>query len=400
MRVNFFVALVVWCSTQLASAAYPTPETICSTDRKDLKFYIPQVCVDVSRAFKRAAPLPDKEGRCGTQMLWETISNSSHLVSSPSEAHFIYCPAHLAHVALEHHEKLAPKMDPTGHRMVYGVNTADLGWNDFRLIRKVMAPTPKFWRLLKNSTLLSFFAVAEGDTSVCNKGGMKCKGDFRVGQDINLHAINACAEDALLARITPWRTGTWLKRNLTLYFSGRMKMSQSVCRKENQLADGSHECAAISSREQLAKYTHLGKQYIVDGMPSSYDEDTEFVKRSLFCFAPVGVQGGYGFRYVRSIMNGCIPVIMNDGRPLPYEDILDYSTFAVVIKKGGTVREMIRTLEKLKRQPEKITELHRGLAKVWKFYSWHLKTLDIVVASLHKNYCKRHGLLPEDSLLV
>eukprot|EP00959_Pyramimonas_sp_CCMP1952_P353518 7406601-Pyramimonas_sp.AAC.1 len=134
MRVSLFVLLVVWGSTQRAStASLFTPESICSTDRRDLKIYIPKVCEDVSYSFKRAAPLPDNNGRCGTRMLWETIRNSTHLVSSPSEAHFIYCPAHLAHVVLEHHENLAPKWDPTGHRMVYGVNTADLGWNDFRL---------------------------------------------------------------------------------------------------------------------------------------------------------------------------------------------------------------------------------------------------------------------------
>eukprot|EP00242_Pyramimonas_sp_CCMP2087_P017553 CAMPEP_0198203770 /NCGR_PEP_ID=MMETSP1445-20131203/7096_1 /TAXON_ID=36898 /ORGANISM="Pyramimonas sp., Strain CCMP2087" /LENGTH=374 /DNA_ID=CAMNT_0043875297 /DNA_START=216 /DNA_END=1337 /DNA_ORIENTATION=- len=349
-------------STARKAVVDRTPEAICSTSRKDLKFYISKACEEVASTFK-TTPLLDTAGRCGTRKLWEALRNSTHITSVPSAAHFIYCPSHLAHLALEHHEELA-RFDPTGHRVVYGVNTADLGWSDFRLVGLRMAPTPTFWKQMANSTLLSFFAIAQHDSGVCNKNGTVCKGDFRVGQDISMHAINSCPEDALLAKITPWRTGTWLpKRNLTFYFSGRSKMSQTRCRRENNLADGSTECAAVSSRGQIAKVKLDG--FVVAGMPSSYEEDVNFIKRSVFCFAPVGVNGGYGFRYVRAIMNGCIPVIMNDGRPLPYDDVLDYRSFAVVIRKGGTVHEMVRQLEKMQKEPAKIAKLQDGLSKVW-----------------------------------
>mmetsp|Transcript_3221 Transcript_3221/g.4359 ORF Transcript_3221/g.4359 Transcript_3221/m.4359 type:complete len:398 (+) Transcript_3221:106-1299(+) len=342
----------------------------CTTLLHDIRIHIPLECM--------AALDPDKKSfiyrRSGTFLMVEAIRNSSYHTNDLHEADFFICPS----TQVKDIEKVVESLsnfNNTKRRFVFGINTNDLGWKDFRIAHDVHETF--FSKTVAQSVLISYFGVNKGQSSVCHKGMRMCLGDFRQGQDLISHAVNRLGDDVVSLQ-SPWITNKWLTRDLVLYFSGRTKNKCNV---------KDPRCSAISSRAQLQNIKKKG--YIYVGVPKSREEDINFFQRSLFCFCPLGVNGGYGFRYVRAIRNGCIPIIMNDGRPLPYDQVLKYHDFSVVIPKFTSIEKMIAIVENVKGNSTEVKRLRDGLAYSWKYFSWYHKTLDVIVASLHHNYCAR-----------
>ncbi|THU50530.1 hypothetical protein C4D60_Mb06t21200 [Musa balbisiana] len=89
--------------------------------------------------------------------------------------------------------------------------------------------------------------------------------------------------------------------------------------------------------------------------------------RTKFCICPGGSQVNSA-RIADSIHYGCIPVIMSNYYDLPFNDILDWQKFSVILKES----DIYQLKSILKSIPhEKFVELHEHLVEVQKHFEWH-----------------------------
>ncbi|GFP89678.1 probable glucuronosyltransferase gut1 [Phtheirospermum japonicum] len=107
----------------------------------------------------------------------------------------------------------------------------------------------------------------------------------------------------------------------------------------------------------------LGKQHADDVVvtPLRAENYHEEIANSVFC----GVMPGDGWsgRLEDSILQGCIPVVIQDGIYLPYENVLNYESFAVRIREDE-IPNLIKILRSINE-----TEVEFKLANVKKV--WH-----------------------------
>ena len=56
-----------------------------------------------------------------------------------------------------------------------------------------------------------------------------------------------------------------------------------------------------------------------------------------FCMVPLGATGGDPRRHMAGIAYGCVPVIVHDHTHLTFDELLDWKSFAVFVRKvrGG-----------------------------------------------------------------
>lgn len=89
--------------------------------------------------------------------------------------------------------------------------------------------------------------------------------------------------------------------------------------------------------------------------------------RNKFCICPGGSQVNSA-RITDSIHYGCIPVILSDYYDLPFNDILDWRKFAVILRE----RDVYDLKQKLKDIPySEFARLHINLVKVQKHFQWN-----------------------------
>ncbi|KAH7544580.1 hypothetical protein FEM48_Zijuj01G0000900 [Ziziphus jujuba var. spinosa] len=86
-----------------------------------------------------------------------------------------------------------------------------------------------------------------------------------------------------------------------------------------------------------------------------------------FCICPGGSQVNSA-RIADSIHYGCIPVILSNYYDLPFNDVLDWKKFAVILKEN----DVYQLKQILKDIPyEQFLALHRNLVKVQKHFQWN-----------------------------
>eukprot|EP00897_Mesotaenium_endlicherianum_P010663 jgi/Mesen1/9625/ME000669S09067 len=90
--------------------------------------------------------------------------------------------------------------------------------------------------------------------------------------------------------------------------------------------------------------------------------------RSKFCVAPPG-HSQWTSRPVKSILAGCIPVVIESQHDRPWEDVLDYSKFSILIEivDFHTVKERIDAVLKT---PGRLKQMQRELQRVQNYFSW------------------------------
>ncbi|XP_019086183.1 PREDICTED: probable glycosyltransferase At5g11130 [Camelina sativa] len=89
--------------------------------------------------------------------------------------------------------------------------------------------------------------------------------------------------------------------------------------------------------------------------------------RTKFCICPGGSQVNSA-RITDSIHYGCVPVILSDYYDLPFNDILDWRKFAVVLRE----RDVYNLKQILKNIPQsEFVSLHNNLVKVQKHIQWN-----------------------------
>ncbi|XP_042510096.1 uncharacterized protein LOC122085578 isoform X2 [Macadamia integrifolia] len=121
-----------------------------------------------------------------------------------------------------------------------------------------------------------------------------------------------------------------LERRRTLfYFNGNLGPAYANGRPEDTYSMGIRQKLAKEFGSSPNKEGKLGKQHTEDVVVTpvrsmNYYED---LGSSVFCGALPG--DGWSGRMEDSILHGCIPVVIQDGIYLPYENVLNYDSFAV-----------------------------------------------------------------------
>ncbi|KAJ6735484.1 EXOSTOSIN HEPARAN SULFATE GLYCOSYLTRANSFERASE -RELATED [Salix purpurea] len=88
---------------------------------------------------------------------------------------------------------------------------------------------------------------------------------------------------------------------------------------------------------------------------------------SKYCICPGGSQVNSA-RIADSIHYGCIPVILSNYYDLPFNDILDWHKFSVVLKE----QDVYRLKQILKDIPDnKLVSLHKNVVKAQKHFQWN-----------------------------
>ncbi|KAK4798590.1 hypothetical protein SAY86_030916 [Trapa natans] len=123
------------------------------------------------------------------------------------------------------------------------------------------------------------------------------------------------------------------KRKTLFYFNGNLGPAYAHGRPEDTYSMGIRQKLAAEFGSSPNKEGKLGRQHeegvIVTPLRSkNYHED---LASSLFCGVFPG--DGWSGRMEDSILQGCIPVVIQDGIYLPYENMLNYESFAVRISE-------------------------------------------------------------------
>ncbi|XP_058080361.1 probable glycosyltransferase At5g03795 isoform X2 [Magnolia sinica] len=89
--------------------------------------------------------------------------------------------------------------------------------------------------------------------------------------------------------------------------------------------------------------------------------------RTKFCICPGGSQVNSA-RIADSIHYGCIPVILSDYYDLPFNDILDWRKFSVILTENDVYRlkSILKAIS-----DEEFVSLHKGLVEIQKHFEWH-----------------------------
>ncbi|XP_057431285.1 probable glycosyltransferase At5g03795 [Lotus japonicus] len=113
----------------------------------------------------------------------------------------------------------------------------------------------------------------------------------------------------------------------------------------------------------------------------------EKLYKSKFCLCPHGPVGSS--RIADSIHYGCVPVIMSNYYDLPFNDILDWSKFSVILKETDVykLKDILRSI------PEKqFVALNQNLVKVQKHFNWNTPPvrLDAFHMVMYELWLRRH----------
>ncbi|GJT73770.1 exostosin family protein [Tanacetum coccineum] len=124
------------------------------------------------------------------------------------------------------------------------------------------------------------------------------------------------------------------ERKTLFYFNGNLGPAYEHGRPEATYSMGIRQKLAEEFGSSPNKKGELGKQHAEDVIVMAQRSDTyyEDLASSVFC----GVMPGDGWsgRMEDSILQGCIPVVIQDGIFLPWENVLNYESFAVRLGEG------------------------------------------------------------------
>ncbi|KAK9081680.1 hypothetical protein Syun_030898 [Stephania yunnanensis] len=125
-----------------------------------------------------------------------------------------------------------------------------------------------------------------------------------------------------------------LKERTTLfYFNGNLGSAYANGRPESTYSMGIRQNLAKEFGSIPDMEGKLGRQHSDDVIvtPLRSNDYYEKLASSIFCGVLPG--DGWSGRMEDSIFHGCIPVVIQDGIYLPYENVLDYNSFAVRVRE-------------------------------------------------------------------
>jgi len=102
-----------------------------------------------------------------------------------------------------------------------------------------------------------------------------------------------------------------------------------------------------------------------------------------FCLAPAGM--GWGARFKTSVTRGCIPLIIQDGLKVEWEDVLPLKEFALRMPSAWMHR-LPDILDQVVRSPGKVERMQQALRCVWPLFWWsrpHGRAFELTMCVLH-----------------
>ncbi|KAL5822058.1 hypothetical protein ACOSQ3_023940 [Xanthoceras sorbifolium] len=110
--------------------------------------------------------------------------------------------------------------------------------------------------------------------------------------------------------------------------------------------------------------------------------------KTKFCICPGGSQVNSA-RITDSIHYGCVPVILSNYYDLPFNDILDWRKFAVILNEKD-VYQLKQILKKI--TDEEFASLHKNLVKVQKHFQWNSPPIryDAFHMVMYELWLRRH----------
>ncbi|KAH1090500.1 hypothetical protein J1N35_017757 [Gossypium stocksii] len=151
-------------------------------------------------------------------------------------------------------------------------------------------------------------------------------------------------------------------RKTLFYFNGNLGPAYTSGRPEATYSMGIRQKLAYEFGSTPNKEGKLGKQYAEDVVvtPLRSENYHEDIANSTFCGVLPG--DGWSGRMEDSILQGCIPVVIQDGIFLPYENMLNYESFAVRIREDE-IPNLIKILRNINE-----TEIEFKLTNVQKIW--------------------------------
>ncbi|XP_074279187.1 uncharacterized protein LOC141604650 [Silene latifolia] len=119
------------------------------------------------------------------------------------------------------------------------------------------------------------------------------------------------------------------KRKTLFYFNGNLGPAYENGRPEATYSMGIRQAIATEFSSSLTKDGKLGRQHQPDVIVTSMRSVNYYEELASSTFCGVFPGDGWSGRMEDSILQGCIPVIVQDGIFLPYENVLNYDSFAV-----------------------------------------------------------------------
>ncbi|XP_058073601.1 uncharacterized protein LOC131222515 [Magnolia sinica] len=152
------------------------------------------------------------------------------------------------------------------------------------------------------------------------------------------------------------------ERKRLFYFNGNLGPAYENGRPEDTYSMGIRQKLAKEFGSIPDKDGKLGRQYTENTTVTSKRADNYYddLASSIFCGVLPG--DGWSGRMEDSVLQGCIPVVIQDGIFLPYENVLNYDSFAVRIRED----EIPNLLQILRGFNE--TEIEFMLANVGKIW--------------------------------
>ncbi|KAJ0973617.1 hypothetical protein J5N97_015582 [Dioscorea zingiberensis] len=162
----------------------------------------------------------------------------------------------------------------------------------------------------------------------------------------------------------------WLKlwarpreeRTTLFYFNGNLGSAYEYGRVEDTYSMGIRQKVAEEFSSIPNKEGKLGRQHTSNVTVTAMRSNNYFdeLASSIFCGVLPG--DGWSGRMEDSILQGCIPVIIQDGIFLPYENVLNYKSFTVRIREDE-IPNLIRILKSI--NETEIDFMLANVRKVW-----------------------------------
>ncbi|CAK9157196.1 unnamed protein product [Ilex paraguariensis] len=207
-----------------------------------------------------------------------------------------------------------------------------------------------------NHSTTAYWADNWDRISSDRRGNHPC---FDPDKDLLLPAWKRPEENSLSSYLWARPRG---KRKILFYFNGNLGPAYEKGRPEATYSMGIRQKVAEEFGSSPDKEGKLGKQHAEDVIvtPLRSDNYHEDLASSIFC----GVMPGDGWsgRMEDSILQGCIPVVIQDGIFLPYENVLIYESFAVRIHEDE-IPNMINILRGI--NETEIQFMLENVQKIW-----------------------------------
>lgn len=182
---------------------------------------------------------------------------------------------------------------------------------------------------------------------------------FDPDKDLVLPAWKVPDANVLTSKFWAWPRE---KRKTLFFFNGNLGPAYPNGRPEDSYSMGIRQKLAAEFGSSPNKDGKLGKQHAEDVIvtPLRSDNYHADIASSVFCGVLPG--DGWSGRMEDSVLQGCIPVVIQDGIFLPYENVLNYDSFAVRIPEDE-IPNMIKILRGFNE-----TEINLKLANVQKIW--------------------------------